>query len=168
MAYDLAMKYYRKFNHSIDLEELQSICLLAITKAAKTFNKSLGFNFSTYAYSCMKNEILYFFRQNKKYNTNLSIDEPKSDNIRLEDMLQLDYDMEKDIEKLLTIEKLYNEIDTLNERHRKIMLFYLKGLTMTEIGDILGLSQPQVSREYNKALNILRYKFEERRNNNGK
>lgn len=167
MAYDLAFTYHKKFNYSIELEELQSLCLLGITKAAKTFNKSLGFNFSTYAYSCMRNEIIYFFRQNKKYNLTLSIEDTKVDNLRLEDTLQLNYNMEQDVETSLNIEKLYEEINKLSERHRKIMIYYLQGLTMQQIGDIIGLSQPHVSREYNKALNILRYKFEERRKGNG-
>jgi len=32
---------------------------------------------------------------------------------------------------------------------------------MKQIGEILGVSQPQISRDYRKAINILRYRFKD-------
>ena len=44
-------------------------------------------------------------------------------------------------------------------RYRKIIYYKLQGMTMCEIGKKLNLSQPQISRDYQKILSILRQKF---------
>ena len=163
IAYELAWKYNRKLNNSIDIDELQSIAFLGLTKAAKTFNKELGNNFSTYAYTCINNEILYYFRQNIKHLNNLSLSDAEEGDLPLEDLIALDYDLLQDLNLKLDIEFLYKEIENLKPRYKEVIKYKLKGYTFKKIGEILGVSQPQISTDYNKALNILRYKFRNRR-----
>lgn len=163
LAYELAWKYNKKFNSLIPLDELQSLAFLGLTKAAKTFNSELGNSFSTYSYRCINNEILYYYRQNIKYINNLSLSETDDDNLSLLEVISSDYDLFNDLNLKMNIEFLYQEIDKLKPRHQIVLKYRLQGYTFNTIADILGVSQPQVSTDYNKALNILRYKFRNRK-----
>ena len=162
LAYNIAWQYNKKMQGIIPLDELQSLAFLGLTKAAKTFNSDLGYAFSTYAYQTMKNEILMFHRNNNKHIINsVSLFEKVNDDFELQDTLASDFNMYEDIENSLSLDKLHKEIATLNERHKQIINYRLQGLTLCEIADILGVSQPQVSRDLQKALNILRYRFKD-------
>lgn len=161
IAYQLAWKYYKKFRGYIDIEELKSICLLGLVKAVKSFNKELGFNFSTYAYRVIQNEILMFNRTNKKWNKNISLSTEiyDTEDMSLEDIIDTNFDIEEGVSNSIYIQKLYEEIDSMYPRYKKIILYKLQGMTMCEIGEKLNLSQPQISRDYQKILSILRQKF---------
>ena len=162
LAYELAWKYYMKFNGLYELDELQSVAFLGLTKAANTFNKYLGFEFSTYAYNCIQNQIRQYYRDNKKHIDVVYLYEEINDNgVTLEDITASEYDMLEQINKDEHYNKLYEEIDKLKDRYKLIMQYRLKGLTMLEISKKLNISQPQVSRDYNVALNILRNKFKD-------
>lgn len=163
LAYDIAWKYNKKFNTLIQLDELQSLALLGLTKAAKTYNKDLGNNFSTYAYHCMSNEILYYYRQNVKHFNNLSLSEPNEKESTLEELIALDYNLFDDLSLKLDIEFLYKEISTLKPRYQEVIKYKLKGYTFIRIAKIIGVSLTQINNDYNKALNILRYKFRNRK-----
>lgn len=159
IANKLAWRYYNKFNKKIEFEELQSISFLGLTKAANTFDNKLKFAFSTYAYKCIINEILVYYRNNKKhFATSLSI-EIADDNIELEDLVGIDYSAEENIYKNLEIAELYEFISGLNSSEQQVLKHLLDGKKMCEIGKILNCSQPQVSRIYHKALGRLRDKF---------
>jgi len=159
LAYDVAWKYYNKFQHKIPIDELQSICLLGLTKAGKTYNSQLTFTFSTYAYKCMINEILLYYRQNKKYFMDISLYTDVNEDIQIIDMISDDLIIEEEIEQNLNLKKLKEYINCLDNRLQIIMNKKLQGLTMQQIADELSISQPQVSRDYNKAINLLRNKL---------
>ena len=55
---------------------------------------------------------------------------------------------------------LYNAVEKLNERERKILYMrYFEGKTQTEISTAIGLSQAQVSRLEKNALKVLKNKI---------
>lgn len=163
IAYDIAWKYKKKFYDLISMDDLQSLAFLGLTKAAKTFNNNLGINFSTYAYRCITNEILIYYRQNARHFNNISLSAPNDKDSTLEELIASDYDIIDELNLKLDIEFLYQEIDKLKPRYQTVLKYKLKGYTFNTIADILGVSQPQVSTDYNKALNILRYKFKDRK-----
>ena len=74
--------------------------------------------------------------------------------------LKDEFDIEEYILKKETLRTLEIEIDNLPLRYKTVMKYRLKGMTFDKIGKLIGISQPQVGRDYQKALNILRYKFE--------
>lgn len=159
IANKLAWQYYNKFNRKIDFEELQSLSFFGLTKAANTFDSNLDFAFSTYAYKCIINEILLFYRNHKKHcATSLSM-EIVDENIYLEDLIGIDYKAEELIYSNLEIMELHKFISELPDVERKVIDYILSGKRMCEIGKLLNCSQPQVSRLYHKALHRLRDKF---------
>ena len=158
MAYDIAWKYHKKFNAYTDYEELQSEALVGLTKAAKTFNPKLGLAFSTYAYTVMQNEILLYLRHLNK-NQSMSLYTEVYEDIDLFDKLASDISIEENLLDNACIIDLYNCINTLPKRLRYIIQCKLDGMTMTEIGERLNLSQPQISRDYHLAINRLKTKL---------
>ena len=158
LAYKLAWEYFIKLKSTIELDELKSICLYGLTKAAKTFDATKNFEFSTYAYTVMRNAIIKHVRYNIKHN-HISISEQLTDDLTLEDTLQADINVEDEVAYKLKIEKLYSYINNLNEQDKTIVLSYLKGLNTQSIADILHISKQQVNAKYRKAINKLRYAY---------
>lgn len=157
LAYDLAWKYFIKFQMKFELEELQSLALLGLTKAANTFKEDLGNKFSTYAYQCIRNEFSHYFQKNIKYLDDLHLFVEIYDNLDLQSILPSDNNVEKDF----LISYLYDEIDKLKPNYKSVILNHLNGKTFNEIAELMNISQSQVSQYYAKIINILRRKFKE-------
>lgn len=157
LAYKLAWQYKLKLGSSVELEELQSICFLGLTKAAKGFDKSKNIEFSTYAYTAMKNEIVNFYNRNKTDNISLSTE--IGDDIYLEDTITDESNLEEQVETNLQIQQLYRFISELSYNDQIIVNSYLQGLSINEIALKLGLSSKQTYFLYRKSINKLRAKF---------
>lgn len=99
--------------------------------------------------------------------TLLSLDEPWSDGgadgekLRLVDMLADDQDGPGvRVEKGAVLEALTKAIRLLPERERLVItLYYYEGLTLKEIGKVIGVSESRVSQLHTKALSRLRGKL---------
>ncbi len=65
-------KYY---SHSRDQEDLISIGTIGLIKAINTFDVDKGIRLATYAAKCIENEILMYFRNIKKKQTDVSIND---------------------------------------------------------------------------------------------
>ena len=126
IAYKIAWDYYNKFQRKIELDELQSLSLLGLTKAAKTYNSNLDFSFSTYAYRCIQNEILLFMRKYRQNSSNISLSTLLSETVELQDTIPLEYDLLDKIKDDLDIQKLQTEINNLSPRFRIIIKYRLE------------------------------------------
>ena len=67
------VKKYETKNTSAD--DLISIGTIGLIKGIDSYNKDKGVKLTTYAAKCAENEILMYFRSNKKYNNNLSLND---------------------------------------------------------------------------------------------
>ena len=63
-------KYYTQ---STDQEDLISIGTIGLIKAVDSFDPKLGARFATYAGKCLQNEILMYFRSQKKLSAEVSL-----------------------------------------------------------------------------------------------
>lgn len=158
LAYKVANIYYKKLNGFIELEELQSTAFLGLSKAAKTFDSSKQIEFSTYAYSVMRNEIIYFTTKNQNKPT-VSLSQQLSEEFNIEDTLHSDFNLEEEATKNIRIKMLYNFISEMDELDSKILTLYLQGLTLKQISLQLGFKEAYIGEKYRKAINKLRYKF---------
>ena len=68
----IVKKYERK---NISSDDLISIGTIGLIKGIDSYNKEKGVKLTTYAAKCAENEILMYFRSNKKYNNNLSLND---------------------------------------------------------------------------------------------
>lgn len=63
-------------NANIDNDDLISIGTIGLIKGIDSYSKKHGTKITTYCARCIENEILMYFRSNKKNNNNISLDEP--------------------------------------------------------------------------------------------
>jgi len=154
-------------NTGVDLEDLVSIGSVGLIKGVNTYKLDKNIKLATYASRCIDNEILMFLRKNKRrrgeisFEDNLSYDS-EGNELRLEDILGTDSDIvTKGIEKEIEKKMLYDEIETLNERDKKIMilrygLFGTEEMTQKDVANLLGISQSYISRIEKKVIRILK------------
>ena len=68
----IVRKYYLSYK---DTEDLISIGTIGLIKAIDSFNAENGARFATYAAKCIQNEILMFFRSQKKLGCEVSLND---------------------------------------------------------------------------------------------
>ncbi len=160
-------KYYSK---SRDQEELISIGTIGLIKAVSTFNCEKGSRFATYASRCVENEILMYFRQQKKTAGDIYIDTPidtdkDGNQLTLMDILADERSVTEEVELLINSKKLYSIIkECLDSREMEIVsmrygLFGYSPQTQKEVADKLNISRSYVSRIEKKALSKLKKKM---------
>ena len=163
----LAKKYE---NTGVDLEDLVSIGTIGLIKGIDTFSKSNGAKLTTYCARCIDNEILMFYRNNKKNSKNVSLDESigfdkDGNEISIVDIIKTpEPDFISDITTKDNIKKLNKYIDVLNPREKNIIikrygLFNTKETTQKEIAKELNISRSYVSRIEKRALAKLLREF---------
>jgi RNA polymerase sporulation-specific sigma factor len=148
-------------------DDLISIGTIGLIKAITTFDGTKGSRLATYAVKCINNEILMYMRSSKKYQTELSLQEPvgtdkEGNEVSRMDLLCNEGDSVLDeVDMNLQIKNLYSRIkDVLKGREREIIeLRYglLNGCekTQKEIGKMLNISRSYVSRIEKKAMKKL-------------
>lgn len=161
-------KYYSQDSQN---EELISVGTVGLIKAINTFDNSKGVRLATYASRCIENEILMYFRNQKKSSLDISLDEPietdsEGNPLSLIDIISMDDTIVNDISlknNIILLRKYINEMD--NEREKKILIlrYGLDGnepKTQNEIAAMYGISRSYVSRLETKILKKLRKRFE--------
>jgi RNA polymerase sporulation-specific sigma factor len=160
-------KYYSAYQYP---DDLLSIGSLGLVKATDSFNAERGVRFATFAARCIQNEILMFFRSQKKVSMEVSlsdtIDVDKDGNpLTYLDIISSPEHIAEDIDMAMHIEKIRTLVETeLDERERNIIVlrYGLKGykpLTQREVARHLGISRSYVSRIEKRALEILKNAF---------
>ena len=158
-------------------EEYFDIGVIGLVKAAKGYDDSKDITFSTYAYTVIRNEILYNLKKttsNKRkanYNTislNQVLASDGEKDFTLEDVIPSDTDIEEELIKKEELEQLYAALFKLNDKEFKVIT-YLYGLlgttelTQKEIAKRFNISQTSIARYKNRAIHRLRYFMEKRR-----
>ncbi|MBR2343106.1 MAG: RNA polymerase sporulation sigma factor SigK [Clostridia bacterium] len=160
-------KYYSSYSAP---DELLSVGSLGLIKAVDTFKSEYGTRFATYGAKCVQNEILMFFRGQKKLQHEVSINDTididKDGNpLTYLDIISVDENIAEDIDLKIHTERLRKLVDTvLSRREREIIVlrYGLSGFqprTQREVAKYLGISRSYVSRIEKKAMLTLREAF---------
>ena len=163
----IVKKYY---NTGADQDDMISIGTIGLIKAVSTFNTDKGIHLATYASRCIENEILMFFRNQKKTAQDVFISDPidtdkDGNTLTLIDVIAYKSDIADEIDTKIKVEKLRVILPIcLTERERLIieMRYGLCGreeLTQREIAKKLNISRSYVSRIEKSALEKLRKQF---------
>lgn len=143
-------------------EDLFSIGLIGLVKAANTFNQNKRFTFSTYATPVIRNEILMTFRK-KRIAPAFSLDEPYDlGNGESVDFSEMIADGRRFEEKVIADMQLKQLFSTLNKREKEIITLNIQDKTQKEIAEICGISQSYVSRIIKSVYKKWRYDYERR------
>lgn len=155
-----------------DINDMISIGTIGLIKAINTFNPNSGNKLVTYASRCIDNEILMFFRNEKKKNREVSLYEPigtdKEGNvISIVDIVTLED------EDIIEKDDLYNRIKALREglatvlnEREKVIIQKRYGIidgveiTQRELAKDMNISRSYVSRIEKRALQKLRKHIE--------
>lgn len=163
----IVKKYYANYSEQDDLISIGTIGLI---KGINSFKHEKGTKLATYCARCIENEILMYFRNNKKLSQEISFSEPidtdsEGNPLTLMDIISIDDTIIDDIdtkEKLLKLVKIINEME--NERDKQIIIkrYGLDGtqpLTQKEIARELKISRSYVSRIEKRILEDLKALF---------
>lgn len=161
-------KYY---SNTSDQEDLISIGTIGLIKAIDTFKADKGTRLATYAARCIENEILMYFRSQKKNSQDISVNEPidmdnEGNPLTLIDLIATEDTILDDIFIISMSKKLYQYIEELdNERDKTIIVLRYglnnkKPLTQKEVARRLSISRSYVSRIEKRVLSQLKEKFD--------
>ena len=161
-------KYYVQ---SADQEDLVSIGTIGLIKGISSFDPSKGARLATYAARCIENEILMYFRGQKKLQGEVSlsdsIDTDKEGNaLQLMDVVGVDDTMLEDLhdrDNALRLRHLVGEVLTPREAEIIRLRYGLGGtipLTQREAASTFGISRSYVSRIEKRALEKLKAALE--------
>ena len=155
------VKKYESKNTSTD--DLISIGTIGLIKGIDSYNKNKDVKLTTYAAKCAENEILMYFRSNKKYLNNISLNEiiaydKDGDEVTLEDVIEENpTNFEENLDLKDNIKRISKYLNVLNKRELNIIkkrygLNNEKEETQKEIARKLNISRSYVSRIEKRAL----------------
>lgn len=163
-------------NRKENIEEYFSVASIGFQNALLHYNPDRDTKFSTFAYTCMKNEIFMFKRKEKRYNPfkhdSLDVKAGFYDedimtsafNHCAKDSLEerLTSGEESPEEHLLKIEQLEwieENLKNLSPRNRKIMeMYYMDGETQKTISEHIKMSQANISKIMYNSIQYLKQK----------
>lgn len=141
-----------------DQDDLISIGTIGLIKAIDSFDAEKGARFATYAGKCLQNEILMYFRSQKKLSLENSLNDPvdtdKDGNpLTYLDILCSDDDIAEEIDLKIRSTLMYKAIkESLTEREKKVICLRYglndsgKCYPQREVASIMGISRSYVSR----------------------
>lgn len=161
-------KYYTQ---TADQEDLVSIGTIGLIKGISTFDSSKGARLATYAARCIENEILMYFRSQRKSSQDVSLSdyiETGTDGaaLSLMDVVGEETDMLEAITSRQNLQYVREAVEqVLNDQERQVILMRyglggLKPCRQREVAQMLGISRSYVSRIEKKALGKLRKAME--------
>lgn len=157
-------KYY---GVSGDQDDLVSIGTIGLIKAINTYDLNKNIKLSSYASRCIENEILMYFRNQKKTSQNVSledaVDTDKDGNaLRLMDLLSVEENFDDVLDKKMNLQKIHKYInDALSNREKEIIFLRYgldgkKPLPQREVADMMNISRSYVSRIEKRILEDLK------------
>lgn len=161
-------KYYAQ---TADQEDLISIGTIGLIKGITTFDASKGARLATYAARCVENEILMYFRSQKKSSQDVSLSdyiETGTDGaaLSLMDVVSQDEDLTEQVSNREMIRQMRQALDrvlTAQERQVICLRFGLDGgtpLRQRQVAQAVGISRSYVSRIEKRALEKMRRELE--------
>ena len=157
-------KYYAQ---TADQEDLISIGTIGLIKGIESFDASKGTRLATYAARCVENEILMYFRSQKKSSQDVSLSdyiETGTDGaaLALMDVVADDEDLLERVSTRQDLKKLCKAVDAVltNQERQVIIARYGLGggapMRQREVANLTGISRSYVSRIEKKALEKLK------------
>ena len=163
-------KYYTQVS---DQEDLISIGTIGLIKGITTFDASKGARLATYAARCVENEILMYFRSQRKSSQDVSLSDfidtgTDGAALSLMDVVSEDADLLETVsarERICQLRKAIDACLTEQERLVVLMRYGLNGYAphrQREVAEKTGISRSYVSRIEKRALGQLRKALEEK------
>ncbi len=169
----IVKKYENKSNN---IDDLISIGTIGLIKGIDSYKNNKGIKLTTYVARCIENEVLMFYRIDKKNTKNISLNEPigydkDGNEITFLDILKTpDPEYASVIHTKDSINHLKEYFKYLTPREKKILIkrYGLNKndeITQKEIAKEMGISRSYVSRIEKRALTKILKEFIKNKNN---
>ncbi len=165
----IVKKYYTPNG---DQDDLISIGTIGLIKGVSTFKPDKNVRLATYASRCIENEILMYFRSQRKLQGELSLSDSldndgENGSLSLIDVIRVDDNMLEELDLRDACTKVRRCVEaclTGREAHIIRLRYGLDDppLTQREIASLCGISRSYVSRIEKKALEKLRVEYEKK------
>lgn len=138
-------------NLSIPLtdEDMFQTGIIGLLKAINTFDTSKGYQFSTYAFPIVRNELLMAFRKSKRsvvaaFSLDDNVDTGNGESVPYAEMIADGKDYEENVVNSMLAQQIF---ESLGSREKHIFtMFFVESRTQSEISQALGISQSYVLR----------------------
>lgn len=158
LTHHIAKKYFHPY---LDHDDLVSIGTIGLINAAKTFDESKGYKFSSLAYKAIEREIIkeiIKFSRAKRNGIVYSFEDHIAVNLTIGDTIFDTKNFEREIVNSLS---LYKALKQLTLKEQLVVIYYFglfenEPLNQKTIASLLGVTQTIVSRILRKALLKLR------------
>lgn len=150
LVYHVCRKHYRGYlPHD---EDLIASGMVGLVRAAKRFRPELGYEFSTYAYQAIRNEIRRYLRD-KNHPGGVKV--PRDSGIKvacysiqnpIKAGSEAAYEDALETEQDFTSVEVDEFMSTLSEREQELCQLVAAGLKQREVAERLGTTQASVSR----------------------
>lgn len=162
-------KYYAQTS---DQEDLISIGTIGLIKGIATFDPDKGIRLATYAARCIENEILMYFRSQRKSSQDVSLSdyiETGTDGaaLSLMDVLSEDDDLLEELSLRESAAQVRKAVDKCLTDQERLVIRLRYGLgaerpmRQREVAQVAGISRSYVSRIEKRALEKLRSALEQ-------
>lgn len=158
----------KKYNNSLEADDLISVGTIGLIKAVDSFDNSKGVLLSTYASRCIENEILMLIRANKKHKDIVSLNamlSPKTDSDEMELANLIPAETEDDVFHQVEVGCLMQDVERAMKKYLSPMeqeiIKYRYGIcgydikTQKEVAEIFNISRSYISRIESKVIKIL-------------
>lgn len=157
-------KYYTQHE---DMDDLISIGTIGLIKGINTYRADKGVRLATYASRCIENEILMYFRSQKKSSGDMSLSDAldvdsDGNGLSMMDVVAEDEDLAERIGTQEICRSLKKSVDTILDPREAQVITLRYGLngkqpkTQKDTAEICGISRSYVSRIEKRALEKLR------------
>ena len=149
----LIYSYMNRFNLSEnEVEDWYGLLAFALCKAARGFDESKGYKFSTYAWTCLTHEVWNLHDRKHSLENVVSFDEyvPGTDNLIYRDILPSDYDLEYEVLQNMdeiNSEKLLYRYNKLKPLHKEIIYqHFILDNKQIDIAEKYNVSRQRISK----------------------